>query len=678
MDKPPKKLSCQRCRLKKIKCNYEYPCNNCDKGKYECIQVTNDMRKKRPTVNYVESLEKKYSSIMNVLRTANNMTSINERASYLASVNLGNLIDGLDTNYNDVDGNDDNDVSVYGPISIYDNNDMVRRKNQIQTDEFKYIKQLNTDNDVLHCIKLFFVWQYPDMNMFIFREAFLQEFFKPKYYNLYCSRILVLSICALGSRMSEDENIYNKSIKFYNEAKSLLLSKFNNPSITSLQSFLLLSFYDIFNGSNSSGWMLSGNAIRMGFDLGFQLHPNSWFLKLKVSNYSKEIDNEIKSRIYWGTYLADHFISLLLGRPSLLKLNDATIPETDDLPELHWIDEYRYLDEKDQANPKKISNISSPLKSVINLINISDNMLNDIFNKNFNQDFMNDNNHLILTVTKLNEYNEKIMNWKRNLPTDLQFNKELLRHNADNPTLSCIRYYYYILVLCLNRPFIGLDDDIFKNLNLPPELVPRAICLECIEELFVAINRFKTVHGLRKASIFIVYCSILSISIILLLKNSNLIKNESQKLIFFLTVLKQSSKTWKLAEKSLNSITSRLTEFNIDINTLDDIEIDFRRETSETPEIDLENSNSIVSNDNLNQTNSLSTLMNPSHSGEITEPIHQPGLGLGDVGSNGVVVGENNLEFFGGPPVLMTSDLFNQDWESLFPDYIFNEKNNEN
>ena len=32
---------------------------------------------------------------------------------------------------------------------------------------------------------------------------------------------------------------------------------------------------------------------------------------------------------------------------------------------------------------------------------------------------------------------------------------------------------------------------------------------------------------------------------------------------------------------------------------------------------------------------------------------------------------EEDLDFLGGPPVLMTLDLFNEDWEQLFPDYGF-------
>lgn len=654
MSKKP--LSCQRCRTKKIRCDGEYPCLNCSKFNVDCVKSALDMRKKRFSSNYVENLQRKHSKLIGVLKQLESAKP-EDRELLFKSIDLSEISDPDSESsqplHKHINDDDDNDASVYGPTSIYDN-ELMKKTSTTAAEDAKEVNKFNMMPDILHCIQLFFVWQYPDLNMFIFREAFLQEFFKPKFYNIYCLKVLVLSICALGARMSDDDKIYMNSINYYNEARGLLLSKLNHPLIPSLQSYLLLAFYDIFNGSNSSGWMLSGNAIRMGFDLGFQLHPNSWFLKQKTSIYSKKIDNDIKSRIYWGAYLADHFISLILGRPSLLKLSDATIPETDDLPELENIDDYRYLDDQERAKPQKISNISDPLKKIINLINISENMLNDVFNKNFNEDInfyknSSENSNLNQVLDKLNEYNEKIADWKVSLPPDLQFNQESLFKTGDNPTTSCIRYYYYILILCLNRPFIGLDDETFKKMN--SKLIPRRLCREAIDDLYVSINKFKVVHGLNKSSILIVYCSILSISIMLLTNNSgDFIHNKNTKLKFFLIVLRETSRTWNIAKKSFISIASKLSNYeDIDFN-LNDLHDEFPLEKQKSPtpvEVkpepqDLETALLLPTHLNLNNFSTLSEI--------------------------------DNLDFFGGPPVLMTSDLFNQDWELLFPDYAFGDK----
>mmetsp|Transcript_5382 Transcript_5382/g.6241 ORF Transcript_5382/g.6241 Transcript_5382/m.6241 type:complete len:749 (+) Transcript_5382:2399-4645(+) len=726
----PRLLSCQRCRTRKIKCNVEYPCSNCTKAGADCIKTVNDMRKKRPPANYVSNLEKQIENLTDFFEKFKNLDSIEAKQKLMDSTDLNVFINKDYQEYNSALSEMENyafhspkhdiknsSMSVYGPTSVYDNDLITGKSKSPSKREEVSINNFNKDPNILHCLKLFFTWQYPDHNMFIFREAFLIDFFDPKPNSLYCSRNLVLSICALGSRMSDDDKIYSRSIEFYNEARVSLLSQLDHPSITSLQSFLLLAFYDICDGSNSSGWMLSGNAMRMGFDLGFQLNPEVWFLK--SHDDLSPLDVAIRSRIYWGSYMADHFISLLLGRPSLLKISDATIPETDDLPDLEWIDDYRYLDPKSEA--KKDTQISNPLKNVIKLINISDSMLNDIFTRSEDDhDKNNDDINLLSRMEKLSEYNSHIMKWKESLPEDLAWDKSFLQETADNPTLLCIRYYYYILILCLNRPFVGISKSAEEEHHLSPAI----ICTNAIEDLYVAIRRFKETHGLRRASIFMVYCSILSISVILLTnKSKQLVNKKQERLQFFMNVLHDCSRTWKLAEKSYKLIKIKLQHSHSN-------EIESKREENTSPNTNnlstenLFNSKPSNFSNNLQQDNGRDHFQLPwpfesnsqirsttrfqkvpflprprkeytEHPGfspnEHTSSLVIPRASITEISSssdkhdreynksiadaNTELLFDENLEFFGGPPVLMTSDLFNEDWESLFPDYIFNPKN---
>lgn len=687
-------LSCQRCRLRKVKCNFAHPCSSCVKLGVECIQVPNDMRKKRPPANYVLTLEKRNDALSKFFLSLEKLETLKERDEFLRTqkVNiLHHLTDNLlpDTVKMTEKTSDDDARSVspaitskirpvYGPTSVYENELELKSKTLLQKKENRDItllKTMNKDPDILQCLRLFFTWQYPDHNMFVFREAFLIDFFNPKPNSLYCLPILVLSICALGSRMCDVDTIYSRSITYYNEARSSLLSSLEHPSITSVQSFLLLAFYDICNGNNSTGWMLSGNAMRMGFDLGFQLNPEVWFLK----NHGavKPLDVAIRSRIYWGCYMADHFISLVLGRPSLLKLLDASIPETEDLPELDWINDYKYI-------PEKVTNISDPLNHIINLINISDNMLNDIFTKSDHEsgshkDSEGDDLDFTSRFSKLSEYNAKIMRWKDHLPHDLNWDQEHLRHVSDNPTIASVRYYYYILILCLNRPFVGTANA----LGHKDRHSPAVICQNAIEDLYVAIQKFELTHGLRRASIFIVYCSILSISVILLTTPTDKLGEDIRtKLKYFLNVLAGCSKTWALAEKSYKLIESKLQlQF---VNDPDFMPRAVDKKTKAKKVKRLATSANQVKQEPLENVYSESTPQNnnlePIRSVESSILANGATMENGDnpIFENGQIkhtyediMDENSVDFFGGPPVLMTSDLFNEDWEALFPDSIF-------
>ena len=662
-ERPKKQLSCQRCRLRKVKCSYDMPCTNCVKDKVECIQPV-DMRSRRPKASQVIKLETRVNLLVGFINKLKSCSSEEDKIKLVADLNLDLLLKEQDEetlpyphNHNQLqqkvntssgvsytnedDGGASHSSAIYGPTSVYDDailhNSNVGTLKKRKVNNVETIVNMSKDPDILRCLHLFFTWQYPDHNMFIFREAFLIDFFAPKSNSLYCSEILVLSICALGARMSDDKRIYDKSKEFYQQLKSLLLASMSKPSITSLQSFMLLAFYDICSGHNSSGWMLSGSAIRMGFDIGFQLNPELWFVKSK----GDVGDVAIRSRVYWGCYMADHFISLLLGRPSILKLSDASIPETSDLPDLSWIDDYTYdgyLKQMGKYQATAVTSyISDPLNQIINLINISDNMLNDIFTKS--DDLTNNNNDRDDTDLNLNsrweklfEYNRQIVLWKKNLPKDLQWDRESLSKTGENPTYSGIRYYYYILLLCLNRPFIGIEND---NKGISEEdLSPLSVCLEAIDDLYESINRFQQEHGYRVCSIFVVYSSILSISI-LLLTNSRiqLVSEQRDRLHFFMGVLHGCSKTWKLAERSYNLVKEKIQQVSV-------------------TEVKQENNKPV----------------------EAPTPLSSVGS-VSDAQQQQQLLFDDNIDFLGGPPVLMTADLFNEDWEALFPDYVFNSKN---
>lgn len=700
-------LSCQRCRLRKVKCNFAHPCSSCVKLGVECIQVPNDMRKKRPPANYVLTLEKRNDALSKFFLSLDKLKSLDERDHFFLS-QKASILQYLGEHAPPTERKKESKIAdevkndedarhslspvpsskirlVYGPTSVYENELELRSKSLLQKKESRDIillKSMNKDPDILQCLRLFFTWQYPDHNMFVFREAFLIDFFNPKPNSLYCLPVLVLSICALGARMCDVDTIYSRSITYYNEARSSLLSSLEHPSITSVQSFLLLAFYDICNGNNSTGWMLSGNAMRMGFDLGFQLNPEVWFLK----NHGavKPLDVAIRSRIYWGCYMADHFISLVLGRPSLLKLLDASIPETQDLPELDWINDYKYI-------PENVTNISDPLNHIINLINISDNMLNDIFTKSDHEsgahkDSEGEDLDLSSRYTKLSQYNAQIMKWRENLPLDLNWDQENLQNVSDNPTIASVRYYYYILILCLNRPFVG--TPLAHNRQDPHS--PAMICHNAIEDLYVAIQKFELTHGLRRSSIFIVYCSILSISVILLTTPTEKLSEDTRtKLKYFLNVLAGCSKTWALAEKSYKLIESKLQLQFVNDPDFTPRTTDKKTKPKKVKKPVLSNiqikdeTNGEVSSESVPQSVNLEALS--AVDSECSNQPNEAPNDTSDVGERpsltdshifnqpnyGNIMDENSVDFFGGPPVLMTSDLFNEDWEALFPDSIF-------
>lgn len=114
------------------------------------------------------------------------------------------------------------------------------------------------DGLITDVLMLFFKWQYPHF-MFIYREAFLRDHFSDRLNPTYWSSALLLAICALGTLMRPGAERREISERFFAAAERIILvSGLTHPSITTVQTFLCLAFYEIGRGNLSKGWGYSG------------------------------------------------------------------------------------------------------------------------------------------------------------------------------------------------------------------------------------------------------------------------------------------------------------------------------------------------------------------------------------------------------------------------------------
>lgn len=68
----------------------------------------------------------------------------------------------------------------------------------------------------------------------------------------------------------------------------------------------------------------------MAQNLGFQRSPQHW--EITGGSPASDEDIEIRRRIYWGCYISDKLISLLLGKPVTLHDDDALVEVSRPLP----------------------------------------------------------------------------------------------------------------------------------------------------------------------------------------------------------------------------------------------------------------------------------------------------------------------------------------------------------
>lgn len=683
-------MACVNCRKRKIKCDIQsaFPCLPCQKRQIECVLMASDKRKDRYRGQYRAFLEAKvaqYDSTVAELRHHMSMSarlvelleklksatmldsddpaaatagSVGQKVGEGGDITAMKALDGFLAGENGqtapnlasredkplptkVKGllhakNFENDekysVSVYGPTSIFNTESVPNRALDLPQ-----MGILSTDTTVVECIKNFFRWQYPDLHLFVFREAFLLDFFNPYSNGVYASKELVYAICAIGALVSENTETRAQALSFYTKSKELLMQNLDSPSITSLQAFLLLGLFDVYNGRNNSGWMLTGDGLRMGFGVGFHLSPENWLVG-RMEEVSL-ITTAVRSRIFWGSFMADRFLGLILGRPSILKMDESTISESINMPAIETISEYTYPGTKDYDAASYID-VSNPLKSIIKLVEISDAMLFDLFSKGTDTKGKQDVAH---KLELLQRYNEKILHWRQNLVSILQWDKLTLAQYGHDHTKMFMRYFYYIVLLCLNRPFV----EVSKTSNTSKETTNALkICEDAIDDIHFAVVSFVKNHGFSHCLILIVYSCIICISIILLTHGGNLGENTKFEECFFdfMTLLKLLSLTWKLSEKSYYQVRGT---FQVEYKLGYEVELSkFLQKKQDLNDGFLVHGNSIIS---------VSGEPHERLSSEFAPQDEHDFANVMDFGG------------FGGPPVFMNADF--ADWGDFFAGY---------
>ena len=477
---------------------------------------------------------------------------------------------------------------TYGPTSIFHSATSPLREREPRKGREPVaavsLKTLNKDATVIRYIKCFFQWLYPDIHMFVPRETFLIDFYHPRTSRKqsYCTPELVYAVCAIGALLAPaDEAEAQQEIqqetqaragseRFYAMAKELLWAKLDAPSITSLQAFLLLGLYDMYRGRNSSCWLLSGLGLRLGFDVGFHLSPNLATSKRSINRLSLLF----KSRIYWGCFIVDHFIGMILGRPSVLHIDDSTLEESGRVPDLDWITDFNFKE-------KDIIDVSNPLTSIIRLIVLAERSMHGIFVLEHS---------VVGKYARLAAFNRELADWRAALLPELRWpDTDAVRARSTKPPDMVHVYYYYIVLLCVNRPFLDASSTTEPDpLADQQQRIRDEVVVPALATLDVAIAGFVAKYGCRRCSILVVYSSILVASVVLLIMERDRRRDGPAPaahalldvLLGNLHVLREAGSVWGLARESFAGFERKLHD---DLGLSFSVEYQHLRRRAESP-----------------------------------------------------------------------------------------------
>ncbi|TRX87799.1 hypothetical protein FHL15_011307 [Xylaria flabelliformis] len=140
----------------------------------------------------------------------------------------------------------------------------------------------------------------------------------PKYYSYF----LHIIILAVGWRCANKDhcdiariNLGNYESTLHREARYMLDIELERPmGVPSVQSLLLLGDLECGVGRDNAGWIYTGMANHMAFDIG---------LHVDCSNIGlSEREASVRRRVMKACFLYDRFWALFLGRPTSIKRQD--------------------------------------------------------------------------------------------------------------------------------------------------------------------------------------------------------------------------------------------------------------------------------------------------------------------------------------------------------------------
>ncbi|KAF7551342.1 hypothetical protein G7Z17_g5102 [Cylindrodendrum hubeiense] len=263
----------------------------------------------------------------------------------------------------------------------------------------------------------------------------------PKFY----SSFLHIAILAMGYRVADMDRDDMRKITLsarestlHREAKYMLDIELERPGgIPSVQALLLLGDLECGVGRDNTGWMYSGMANRLAFDIGLHLDCRS--------NEMPEQESRIRNMAMRACIIYDKYWGLFLGRPLAIKSQDVDLL-SNRLSQLSWT-------AYDTPKRDLISEIYEQLTELMELagriVETRDNTVSNNASEQYNMFASGEaEDNAYLHVINLDR---QLQNWYRRLPEHLAWKPSNIKMAPYSYFL--LHQQYHVTMILLHRPW---------------------------------------------------------------------------------------------------------------------------------------------------------------------------------------------------------------------------------
>ncbi|KAB8212073.1 fungal-specific transcription factor domain-containing protein [Aspergillus parasiticus] len=463
----------------------------------------------------------------------------------------------------------DGHVRYYGPTSHFNllrmpTPDNLTIHRTVRQDGPDVLDRLGVNKEIPagfeeHLINLYFTWHNPlfqvvDREMY---EPARQQWRTKMEETPYYSEALTNAMCCLGAafepRYHPDFITYPRSVSdfFADRAKALLEIELDSPTLATVQAMVVLSAHDVGCKRNSRGWLYSGMAMRLAFDLGLHIDTAHYVTEGSIN----AAEAELRRTVFWGTYTVDHLWGFFLGRPVRINMEDVTV----DKPGRH---QTRENDRKwvpyGLPSPPPAC-LAAPVPDPVDLLSQHRIQLCEI---------MTPLGHVLYGCSRvskrilqgLNENTtDRLLKWKANLPEALQIDLD----NADAPVLPHIlllHMQYHQTIIHAHRPWISKRYIQPQPPQGPGHIHARKMCIESAIAISQLLHLYETQYTFRRMNVQAVSITCSAALMLIFATIASLKREGNQEISAYLSIcfraLEEFGVSWESAKRAQNFLIS--------------------------------------------------------------------------------------------------------------------------
>ncbi|OBR08500.1 Fungal specific transcription factor [Colletotrichum higginsianum IMI 349063] len=419
---------------------------------------------------------------------------------------LNQLSDRLGSMHIDPNGR----ISYFGPTSNFRlvelpaGSDTLSVDRTVRNDGQEHLDKMGLGKPVPpdleeHLISLYFAWQDPYTHVVdraLYEEA-KHNWISREEETPYYSEALKNAMCCLGAafepRYHPNFVTFPKSLPIFFAARAMVLLEIelDSPSVSTVQTMVVLSSHEIGANRDSRGWLCSGTAIRLAFDLALHKDMTPYVEKGILT----PAEAELRRAIFWGAYTMDQALGFHRGRPFRISMDDITVqkPRKTSLhePVTHWA---AYTSSQNRSNPpcSLVDCVDDVCFYKIELCEIVAPLGHTLYG----------NSKIPLNI--LQEISEKVVTrlflWKESLPQSLQVDPEDA-NKTHLPHVLLLHMQYYQNVIHTHRPWMSSSYIQPQPPQGPGYMHAQRMCIKSATAIAKLIQTYERQFSLRRVNV---------------------------------------------------------------------------------------------------------------------------------------------------------------------------------